>query len=349
MISVSIIVPVYNSEKYLERCLESLVNQTLENIEIIAVNDASPDNSLSILENFYHSYPDKMKIINLKENLRQGGARNHGLRSSMGKYIGFVDADDWVDLEMFEKLFNLAETSQSDIVDCDYFEAQDFDSVNRIVQSNSSEQIGILDINKKRSLILNSGRMLTKLYKRDLFFTNNIEFQERSSYDDNQIMPILLVSANKLSKIPEPLYYYFTLNESTTRSLNNPLAYDRLTTSVNMIREFKKRNLYDEYEDELVYRFIQLYYFNSILIFINKFNPPERRILLEMKKYIRLNYPSYRKNYYFQNNKNRWFKLITQLNDIHPTILILINNFTKFVLKLFPRKAYVLIKKSILE
>jgi hypothetical protein len=145
-------------------------------------------------------------------------------------------------------------------------------------------------------------------------------------------MPILLVSANKISKVPEPLYYYFKLNESTTRSLNNPLAYDRLTTSVNMIREFKKRNLYDEYEDELVYRFIQLYYFNSILIFINKFNPPERRILLEMKKYIRLNYPSYRKN-----------------NDIHPNILILINNFTKFVLKLFPRKVYVLIKKSILE
>lgn len=102
-IEVSIIVPVYNVEKYLNRCIESLLNQTYKNIEIILVNDASPDNSIAIMKEYEKKYPDIIKCIYLTKNVRQGGARNRGLKIAKGKFICFVDSDDWVDSDYIIK------------------------------------------------------------------------------------------------------------------------------------------------------------------------------------------------------------------------------------------------------
>lgn len=116
MINVSVIVPVYNTEKYLQDCIDSLLNQTLENIEIIFVNDASSDSSLSILEENQKFNASKMKVINSTENLRQGGARNIGLRVAKGEYIGFVDSDDYIAPDMYEELYNKAISGNYDVV-----------------------------------------------------------------------------------------------------------------------------------------------------------------------------------------------------------------------------------------
>lgn len=112
-IKVSIIVPVYNVEKYIRCCLDSLVNQTMSNIEIICINDGSTDNSLEILEE-YAKKDDRIKIIN-QENKKQGAARNRGIEIAQGEFIGFVDSDDWVDLDYFEKLYTTALEYQSDV------------------------------------------------------------------------------------------------------------------------------------------------------------------------------------------------------------------------------------------
>ena len=98
---VSVIVPVYNVEKYLEKCLESLVNQTLKSIQIIIVNDGSSDNSQEIIDKYAKQYPNKI-FSYIKENGGLGDARNYGLNYAEGEYISFVDADDWVDEKMFE-------------------------------------------------------------------------------------------------------------------------------------------------------------------------------------------------------------------------------------------------------
>ena len=104
MVDVSIIVPVYNTEEYLQKCLDSLTNQTLKNIELICVNDGSTDNSLKILQDNAIK-DDRIKIIN-QENKKQGAARNAGMQVATGEYIGFVDSDDYVDLYYFERLVN---------------------------------------------------------------------------------------------------------------------------------------------------------------------------------------------------------------------------------------------------
>ena len=117
MVKVSVIVPVYNVEKYIEKCLESLVNQTLKDIEIIVVNDGSPDNSQKIIDKYVQKYPKKIKSY-IKENGGQGSARNFGLQKAEGEYIGYVDSDDYVELDMYEKLYNKAKKENLDIVIC---------------------------------------------------------------------------------------------------------------------------------------------------------------------------------------------------------------------------------------
>ena len=110
---VSIIVPVYNVEKYLEKCLDSLVNQSLHDIEIICVNDGSKDDSLDILEK-YAKKDSRIKIIN-KQNQGLSAARNDGLKVAAGEYVGYVDSDDWVDLNFYEKLYESAKKYNAEI------------------------------------------------------------------------------------------------------------------------------------------------------------------------------------------------------------------------------------------
>lgn len=113
MIKVSVIIPVFNTEKYINKCLSSLVNQTLDDIEIICVNDGSADNSLEIIEKIANN-DARIKIIN-QEHKKQGAARNAGLKIAEGEYIGFVDSDDWIDLNYYEMLYNTAKKYDADI------------------------------------------------------------------------------------------------------------------------------------------------------------------------------------------------------------------------------------------
>ena len=117
MSTVSIVVPVYNVENYLAKCLDSLVNQTLKDIEVIVVNDGSPDNSQKIIDKYVKKYPKLVKSF-IKENGGQGSARNFGLEYAKGEYIAYVDSDDYVETNMFEEMYNIASKENSDIVIC---------------------------------------------------------------------------------------------------------------------------------------------------------------------------------------------------------------------------------------
>ena len=118
-IKVSVIVPVYNVEAYLERCLDSLVKQTLEEMEIIVVNDGTKDNSQAIIDRYAAAYPQKV-ISLIKENGGLSDARNYGIPYAHGEYIGFVDSDDYLNVTMYQKLYDRAAETDSDIVVCGY-------------------------------------------------------------------------------------------------------------------------------------------------------------------------------------------------------------------------------------
>lgn len=119
---LSVIVPVYNmaAEGKLNFCMDSLVNQTVQDIEIIAVDDASADQSLEILRTYQERYPDKVKVIACPVNRKQGGAKNTGLKAASGEWIGFIDSDDWVAPDFYERLLKRADETGADVAGCDY-------------------------------------------------------------------------------------------------------------------------------------------------------------------------------------------------------------------------------------
>lgn len=324
MIKISVIVPIYNVEKYLKRCLDSLVNQTLEDIEIILVNDASPDNCINIMEEYKNKYPFKIKIVNSKVNLKQGGAKNLGLNIAKGEFVGFIDSDDWISHEMYEKLYKRAIETNSDIVDCDLYWASDGSNIIRSEKSNYMNQTGELTTNKKKSLILHSGRMVTKIYKREIFEENSIRFSENLCYEDNEIIPLIMVFSQKLSKVEEELYYYFVSNStSTTRKLDSLHHFDRLITAKRMVDNFKKCKQYNVYKSEVDFRFIELFYVNTIPLCLTKFSKPQIEYLKKIRSYMSINFHDYRNNKYFKSRINLKKKILSRVNDFSPRLLVL--------------------------
>jgi len=337
MVKVSVIVPVYHVEKYLARCLDSLVNQTLAEIEIICVDDCSPDRSIDILHQYEEDHPGKVRVIQSDINRRQGGARNLGIRAAQGDFIGFVDSDDWVDVRMFQLLYDQAMATGSDVVDCNYYLA--FPDKLVECQSNSLKQCGDLVLEKKRTVVTNPGRTWTKLYQRSLLIDNNIFFPEHLLYEDNEIMPLIMAYAKKLAKVEACLYYYFVgTGGSTTEKRNDQHQFDRLITSINMYNHFRDRGLLQEFGPEIEYRFIKLYYVITISLCLNRFDPPAVTRLYEIRDYMFSNFPHYRKNRYFKAKENLFIKVLTKLNDINPKLALLFNKNTRFMISLLPMK-----------
>ena len=184
MKKVSVIVPVYKVEKYLNKCLESLVNQTLQDIEIIVVNDGSPDNSQSIIDNFKQNYPEKIISI-IKENGGQGSARNVGLEKSSGQYIGYVDSDDYIELDMYEKLYNKAITNDFDVVICDNF----------VVNEKNEKKYPECNYKNEHSTLENAflGKIAVwnKIYKRKILIDSHTF--------DNDALIMKGITSNKIS------------------------------------------------------------------------------------------------------------------------------------------------------
>lgn len=335
MVKVSVIVPVYNVEKYLVRCLDSLVQQTLPDLEIICVDDCSPDRSIDILRQYEMDYPGKVRVIQSDINRRQGGARNLGIRAARGEYIGFVDSDDWVDVRMFQLLYDQAIATGSDVVDCNYYLAFPEKLVES--KSNSLKQCGELDLEKKRTVVTNPGRTWTKLYKRSLWLDNNIFFPEHLLYEDNEIMPLIMAYAQKLAKVEDCLYYYFVgTGGSTTEKKNDQNQFDRLTTSINMFNHFQQRGLMQEFGTEIEYRFIKLYYVITIPLCLNRFDPPQMVRLREIRDYMRLHHPRYRQNAYFRKKEKCYIKLLTLANDLNPSLACAMNYISRSIIRLLP-------------
>ena len=167
---LSIIVPVYNmvADGKLSFCMDSLVNQTIDDYEIIAVDDCSPDDSVKLLKQYEERFPDKVKVIESSENGRQGTAKNKGIRAATGEWIGFIDSDDWIAPDMYEKLIKRAEETGADVVGCDYslVNTHTFE-IGEVVPNSRDAQVGVLDTEKRKSLVLDGGSLCVKIYKRE--------------------------------------------------------------------------------------------------------------------------------------------------------------------------------------
>lgn len=217
MTKLSIIVPVYNVEKYLPKCLESLIKQTLNDIEIICVNDGSMDNSLAILKEFA-SRDSRIRII---DNQHQGVAktRNTGIEQSTGEYIGFVDSDDYIDIDFFEKLYNSATKSNSDIAIASILKHKNFFNIYNAKYTKEEIAITIQDKIKlcedKKHFFFYAWN---KIYHSGFIKENNIKFSEGQIYEDVMFAIKALYYSNKIISVYGTKYHYIEHENSLTKS-----------------------------------------------------------------------------------------------------------------------------------
>lgn len=227
--SVSIIVPVYNSEAYLNDCLDSITQQTLRNIEIICINDGSTDNSIKILKD-YAEKDSRIAIID-KQNGGQASARNVGIKKASGEYIGFVDSDDWIDEHYFEKLYRVSKESKADMAmgDTKLFTTQHnkkvtISSIGKLI--NRIEKDIVDNVVDKRT-ILTIGVVCDKLFLRAFINNNNIQFFEGLFWEDTAFAIMTIIEANKICLVRDTFYHYRIHTASTTgRAFADKKSFD---------------------------------------------------------------------------------------------------------------------------
>ena len=248
MPKISVVIPVYNAEKYLRECLDSVVNQTLKDIEIICVNDGSTDNSLSILEE-YATQDNRIKIIN-KENGGVHTARNIGMERACGNYTIFLDADDFFDLRMFEKLYNKAIETDCDIVAC---ETYDFDDVTKEIAIHNSLRKETFPEFKKifnwkdcKTLNIINPAPWNKIIKTDFLKETGLKFGKFGPYEDCAFFYSLYAFADSITYIDDILVYYRNNIQGQRSNLNPDSFFDMCNVFENVIDNCKKLSYFDE-------------------------------------------------------------------------------------------------------
>lgn len=246
MALVSIIIPVYNSELYLEKCLKSVTNQSLKDIEIIIINDGSTDNSRDIIERYAKN--DKRIIFIDKENGGQSSARNSGLLKANGEYVAFIDSDDCVDENMIKDMYELCKSNKCDIAICDYnmiFE-NDIQSDKHNVFKLTNEVVDIENmtgfeyIKKYMRTYKHGNEVCTRMYKNALLKDKNILFDKNSKSGIPEIGEDMFFNfkvalyANKIASCNKAYYNYFIHNGSAMTSYKPNL----LTRMVNLLEKF---------------------------------------------------------------------------------------------------------------
>lgn len=274
---VSIIVPVYNAEKYLPKCLDSLVNQSLDDYEVILINDGSKDSSAEIIESYKKKYPEIINAVTV-ENGGQGRARNIGMKMAKGKYLGFADSDDWVSPDMFKHMYEKAEEENADLTVCDITECYD-DGSSRIINMSQYEPLIKIDT-----------AVWDKLLRRDL--VEGIYFPEgKVWYEDLAFVIRIALKSKKQARLPESLYFYRVGQESTMNNNNSRKNLD----IIKILEDLKAYMLplgYDEEFNSLVINHLLL---ETIKRVERQNSSDKKEVMMKLREYVRQNIPNLRK------------------------------------------------------
>lgn len=298
MIKISVIVPVYNVEKYLPNCLQSLVNQNYNDYEIIIINDGSTDNSEKIIKDYKTKYPKLIKYYK-KDNGGLSSARNLGIVKSIGEYLLFVDSDDSLEINALNTLANHINKKKLDIIVFNLYSVKD----------NIKEEIQTFNTNindKIKKYIIGNPSACNKLIKKDLFIKNNLKFKEGIYYEDLMLMPILIKYTNKIDFINKNLYNYYIRSNSITNKIN----YNKKMDSIFIIVEELYKELNDNYKEEIEFLYIEHLLRNASLRYIDykKYDKINNIINLMKDKY-----KFWYKNIYFKKYYNIKQKIMCYL------------------------------------
>ena len=307
MVKVSVIVPVYNTENYIDKCLSSLENQDLEEIEVIIINDGSTDNSKNKIMPYIKNNPNKFKYYE-KENSGLGATRNYGITKAQGEYIGFVDSDDYIEKTMFKKMYDIAKNQNLDFLECGI--VYEYKDKRKNVNENFKKN--------KRDLYINAQAMVcNKIFKLDIIREHNVKFAENLRYEDLQFFYTFIPYINRFSYTNDIFYHYIQRENSIINSQNDKNS-DIFKVLSNVIKEYKDREEYEKWKIELEYLYIRILLGSSFLRIIKINEKSVRKDLIEKTIYeLEKQYPKWKKNEILidiKGKKNVYFKIINKKN-----------------------------------
>ncbi|MEC5395677.1 glycosyltransferase family 2 protein [Bergeyella sp. RCAD1439] len=267
MKKVSVIVPVYNVERYLAKCLDSLVAQTLDDVEILVVNDGSTDGSRALMQHYANRYPDKIRIFD-KENGGLSDARNYGLDRAEGEWIGFVDSDDYVTETMFEEMYALAQKHRADVVWCNLQKVNERGEVAQKLTQVPHLPEKILLKEHPSVLADLSYFACNKLFKRSLF--EGKRFRKGMHFEDIQLIPQLFLQSEVVAQTQAYHYQYLERSDSITKT-HNRRGLDILRAVADVEKTFAASPYAGEKEALKGFQILEGYYsFSAYLAFVKE-------------------------------------------------------------------------------
>ena len=269
---LSIIVPVYKAEEYLGECVDSLLSQTIDDYEIILVDDGSPDNSGKIADEYAAANPDMIRVLHI-DNGGQGRARNFALDIAKGDFVGFVDSDDWVTHDMYEKMYTRAAETGADVVVCDFME--------RFADGRES----VLPASLQDNWLGSAGSSCNKIFRRSL--VGALRFPVGLWYEDFYFSAVMLLRSKHTEFIAEPLYIYRRGQESTMHNNNAAKNLDMLTIMDMLEKEMVPAGYKDDFEFFLVNHVL----LDSISRLAKQDAPERKEVIGKLRQYVQAKIP----------------------------------------------------------
>ncbi|WP_406030147.1 glycosyltransferase family 2 protein [Succinivibrio sp.] len=327
---ISVIVPCFNVEKQIDRCLKSLTEQTLDKsfYEIIAINDASEDKTFDKLVEWEKKFPSLISVITYDENQRQGGARNQGIAIAKGEYLAFVDSDDFVNIHLYQEVKNIIDKHRYDEIlikgtNVNHIKSEDISFIEKSMKTlEHSKTRQDLAVEHKRIENFfdyhlpsygNNGNLFftSHIFKRALFTDNDIAFPVKCAYEDNYLTKVISLYIKDTYLIDEIFYFYCENLSSTVNSNNASHHLDRLDIELAVLEYYKLVGAFSLFKKELEWPFIEFFYLNTLYILFTKFDKlPD--IYNFMRDEVYKNFPDFAKNENF-NKVSKRQKLLLEL------------------------------------
>ena len=303
MVKVSVILPVYGVAQYIVKCTESLLAQTLDEMEFIYVDDHGPDNSIDLVKQTIAGHPreSQFRFLKPEHNMGAGMARNFAIPQAQGEYIAFVDSDDWVEPNMFEELYN--EAKRQGGVDLCYCQAsKDYlDGKPSEILKSPEVEPGEFTSEKRRHFLANYvSYFWTFIYRREQIEGNAIRYPEERSADDSYFVACNLFTAKTIARVDKPFYHYLIRPGSVVTTKNSTKYQKRLAVFGHLMEYAKSHGFYDEYKVEIDYIYLKKGCFSSVLNYIYNTSEPQRGPLDEIMGELQRQVPDYGQNPYLR-------------------------------------------------
>ena len=300
---ISLIVPVYNAASYIEDCLASLVAQTMDDIEVLLVDDHGSDDSMLRAQRYVEAHPSKkqFRYLATPQNMGPGPARNVGVEEAKGEYVGFVDSDDVVSVDFCEQLYNAAKEHDADLVYC---QAELVKPSETTPLRNPVIESGAFEGERRRYFLTHYTTLFVSfLYRRALLSEYGINFPATRSAEDSYFLTCALLATKRIACVDRAMYRYLVHEESLSE-VRNPKRYADKIRSFDLLMEFaREHGLYEANRDELDYIYLKKGHLLGILTYIYNEEHPQMLTVCKLHTHLLSYVPYYKENPYYRADR----------------------------------------------